>query len=171
MSWATLGFSRVTHTHTCQNPYLHPKGWVFVHTGQGFTKTHRYPNLHGVTPSEMTSEPCKGSASVNGCCHVVFSSPVKSSFFPSKRGNWQPQLVVWSFAVGFSSISVFFPVQQTGPANTMYYSDSMNCVFIILCFTDILPCTHVLICCSFWRSYQCPPYSCWIPVVMVLITY
>ena len=39
-------------------------------------------------------------------------------------GNWknsefvQPQLVVRSFAVGFSSISVFFPVQQTGPANT-----------------------------------------------------
>ena len=24
---------------------------------------------------------------------LVFSSPVKSSFFPSKRGNWQPQLV------------------------------------------------------------------------------
>ena len=30
----------------------------------------------------------------------------------------QPQPVVRSFAVGFSSISVFFPVQQTGPANT-----------------------------------------------------
>ena len=40
-------------------------------------------------------------------------------------GNWkfsefvQLQLVVWSFAVGFSSISVFFPVQQTGPVNTI----------------------------------------------------
>ena len=32
----------------------------------------------------------------------------------------QPQLVVRSFAVGFSSISVFFPVQWTGPANTMW---------------------------------------------------
>ena len=30
----------------------------------------------------------------------------------------QPQPVVWSFAVGFSPISVFFPVQRTGPANT-----------------------------------------------------
>ena len=30
----------------------------------------------------------------------------------------QPQPVVRSFAVGFSSISVFFPVQRTGPANT-----------------------------------------------------
>ena len=30
----------------------------------------------------------------------------------------QPQPVVRSFAVGFSPISVFFPVQQTGPANT-----------------------------------------------------
>ena len=41
-------------------------------------------------------------------------------------GNWknsefvQPQPVVQSFAVGFSPISVFFPVQWTGPANTMY---------------------------------------------------
>ena len=39
-------------------------------------------------------------------------------------GNWknsefvQPQPVVRSFAVGFSSISVFFPVQWTGPVNT-----------------------------------------------------
>ena len=32
----------------------------------------------------------------------------------------QPQPVVRSFAVGFSSISVFFPVQRTGPANTIY---------------------------------------------------
>ena len=31
----------------------------------------------------------------------------------------QPQPVVWSFSVGFSSISVFFPVQRTGPANTI----------------------------------------------------
>ena len=30
----------------------------------------------------------------------------------------QLQRVVRSFAVGFSSISVFFPVQRTGPANT-----------------------------------------------------
>ena len=30
----------------------------------------------------------------------------------------QPQPVVRSFAVGFSPISVFFPVQRTGPANT-----------------------------------------------------
>ena len=41
-------------------------------------------------------------------------------------GNWkisefvQPQLVVRSFSVGFSSISVFFPVQWTGPANTSW---------------------------------------------------
>ena len=32
----------------------------------------------------------------------------------------QPQPVVWSFAVGFSPISVFFPVQRTGPANTIH---------------------------------------------------
>ena len=31
----------------------------------------------------------------------------------------QPQPVVRSFAVGFSPISVFFPVQRTGPANTI----------------------------------------------------
>ena len=30
----------------------------------------------------------------------------------------QPQPVVRSFAVGFSPISVFFPVQRTGPVNT-----------------------------------------------------
>ena len=38
------------------------------------------------------------SAHTHGCrpliwVVVVFSSPVKSSFFTSKRGNWQPQLV------------------------------------------------------------------------------
>ena len=36
--------------------------------GQGFTKTHRYPNPREVVPSEMTDEPRKGSASVNGHC-------------------------------------------------------------------------------------------------------
>ena len=36
----------------------------------------------------------------------------------------QLQPVVRSFAVGFSPISVFFPVQRTGPANTNYgYKD------------------------------------------------
>ena len=39
--------------------------------GQGFTKTHGYPNSHGVVPSEMTNEPHKGSASVNGHCHAA----------------------------------------------------------------------------------------------------
>ena len=34
----------------------------------------------------------KVSASA-GILHIVFSSPVKSSFFTSKRGNWQPQPV------------------------------------------------------------------------------
>ena len=57
--------------------------------------------------------------------------------FFDKHRNWQPkknsefvqpQPVVRSFAVGFSLISVFFPVQRTGPANTTYrckahYSD------------------------------------------------
>jgi len=62
---ATLGFSRVTCAHTCQNPYLHPQAQVFAGTGRGFTKTHGYPNLHGVMPPELTNEPHKGSASVN----------------------------------------------------------------------------------------------------------
>ena len=35
----------------------------------------------------------------------------------------QPQPVVWSFAVGLNSISVFFPVQRTGPVNTIYQSN------------------------------------------------
>ena len=39
----------------------------------------------------------------------------------------QLQLVVRSFAVGFSSISVFFPVQQTGPANTINRAIHSTC--------------------------------------------
>jgi len=71
MSQATLGFSRVTRTRTHQNPYLRPEARVFVGTGHGFTKTHGYPNPHGVMPSEMTNEPRKGSASVNGHCRAA----------------------------------------------------------------------------------------------------
>ena len=50
-----------------------------------------------------------------------------------KTSNWknsefvQPQPVVQSFAVEFSSISVFFPVQWTGPANTSHH----GCVVVI----------------------------------------
>jgi len=33
-------------------------------------------------------------------------------------GSGQLQLVVWSFAVGFSSVLVIFLVQSTGPGNT-----------------------------------------------------
>ena len=79
MSRATLGFSRVTRTHTRQNPYLRPWARVFMGTGQGFTKTHGYPNLREVVPSEMTNEPRKGSASVNGHCHANLAGIGKSS--------------------------------------------------------------------------------------------
>ena len=48
------------------HPYLSKPIPTSTGTGQGFTNTHRYPNLHGVMPSEMTNEPHKGSASVNG---------------------------------------------------------------------------------------------------------
>jgi len=71
MSRATLGFSRVTRTRTHQNPYPHPRAWVFGCTGQGFTKTHGYPNLHTGMPPEMTSKPRKGSASVNQHCRAA----------------------------------------------------------------------------------------------------
>ena len=36
---ATLGFSRVTRTHTHQNPHPRPWARVFVGTGSGFMKT------------------------------------------------------------------------------------------------------------------------------------
>ena len=68
MSQATLGFSRVTHAHTCQNLYLHPEAQVFR---SRVNKNPWVPNLLGVMPSEMTSEPHKGSASVNGHCHAA----------------------------------------------------------------------------------------------------
>ena len=57
--------------------------------------------------------------------------------FFDKHRNWQPktsefvqpQLVVRSFAVGFGPISVFFPVQWTGPVNTnRYCQNSCNVV-------------------------------------------
>ena len=41
----------------------------------------------------------KGTPIIDNTCRIiklmciVFWSPVKSSFFPSKRGNWQPQPV------------------------------------------------------------------------------
>ena len=38
----------------------------------------------------------------------------------------QPQPVVRSFAVGFSPISVFFPVQRTEPANTSWQSSPVQ---------------------------------------------
>jgi hypothetical protein len=38
---------------------------VFVGTGRGFMKTHRYLNPRQVMPPKMTSEPRKSSASVN----------------------------------------------------------------------------------------------------------
>ena len=36
---------------------------------------------------------CKAHLVAKGYTQIVFSSPVKSSFFTSKRGNWQPQPV------------------------------------------------------------------------------
>ena len=38
------------------HPYLSKPTPTFTGTGQGFTKTHGYLNLHGVMPSEMTNE-------------------------------------------------------------------------------------------------------------------
>ena len=68
------------------NPHPYPSkpvpasmGRVFMGTGQGFTKTHGYPNPREVVPSEMTNEPRKGSASVNGHCHANLARIGKSS--------------------------------------------------------------------------------------------
>ena len=93
MSQATPGFSRVTHTHTCQNLYPHPWAQVFMGTGQGFTKTHGYPNPCEVVPSEMTNEPRKGSASVNGHCCANLARIGKSSV--GFLGLW---VVSWVFS-------------------------------------------------------------------------
>ena len=38
------------------HPYLSKPTPTFPGTGQGFTKTHGYPNLHGVMPSETTNK-------------------------------------------------------------------------------------------------------------------
>ena len=90
MPWATLGFSRVTCAHTCQNPYPHPQVCVFAGMGRGFTKTHRYPNLCSIMPPELTNEPHKGSASVNRhCCAACEDQKVArvQSMHPSV-GDW-----------------------------------------------------------------------------------
>jgi len=71
MSRATLGFSRVTHARTRQNPYPRPRAQVFAGTGSGFTKTWGYPNPRRGMPPEMTNKPRKGSASVNRHCHAT----------------------------------------------------------------------------------------------------
>ena len=97
MSQATLGFSRVTCTHTHQNPYPGPWAWVFMGTGQGFTKTHGYPNPHEVVPSEMTNEPHKGSACVNGHCRANLARIRKSSV-----GFLGLQVVSWVFSWALS---------------------------------------------------------------------
>jgi len=83
MSWATMGFSRVTCAHTSQNPYLCPQAQVFAGMGQGFTKTHGYPNPHEFMAPDMTSEPRKSSASVNWhCCAALQGSEGQGN------GNW-----------------------------------------------------------------------------------
>ena len=104
MSRATLGFSRVTRTHTRQNPYPRPWARVFMGTGQGFTKTHGYPNPREVVPSEMTNEPRKGSASVNGHCHANLARIGKSSvgFLGLRVVSW-----VFSWAVSRNPRVVF----------------------------------------------------------------
>ena len=104
MSRATLGFSRVTCTHTCQNPYPRPWARVFMGTGQGFTKTHGYPNPREVVPSEMTNEPRKGSASVNGHCRANLARIGKSSvgFLGLRVVSW-----VFSWAVSRNPRVVF----------------------------------------------------------------
>ena len=104
MSRATLGFSRVTRTHTRQNPYPRPWARVFMGTGQGFTKTHRYPNPREVVPSEMTNEPRKGSASVNGHCCANLARIGKSSvgFLGLRVVSW-----VFSWAVSRNPRVVF----------------------------------------------------------------
>ena len=66
----------------------------------------------------------------------------------------QPQPVVRSFAVGFSPISVFFPVQWTGPANTSKYAnlDSSNLCTTICIYLMTFFCTVVWI---FWPHWSC----------------
>ena len=73
-------------------------------TGQGFTKTHRYPNPREVVPSEMTNEPCKGSANVNGHCHANLARIGKSSvgFLGFRVVSW-----VFSWAVSRNPRVVF----------------------------------------------------------------
>ena len=104
MSRATLGFSRVTCTHTHQNPYPRPWARVFMGMGQGFTKTHGYPNPHEVVPSEMTNEPRKGSASVNGHCCANLARIGKSSvgFLGLRVVSW-----VFSWAISRNPRVVF----------------------------------------------------------------
>ena len=93
MSQATLRFSRVTHTCTHQNLHLHLQAWVFMGMGPGFTKTHGNSNPHGVMPSEMTNEPHKGSASVNGHCHAALQGS-ESHLVRWFRGCFHGWLVV-----------------------------------------------------------------------------
>ena len=71
MSQATLGFSRVTCAHTCQNPHPHLWVQVFMGMGSGFMKTCGYPNLCRGLPPEMMNKPHKGSASVNQHCYAT----------------------------------------------------------------------------------------------------
>ena len=61
------------------HPYLSKPVPASMGTGQGFTKTHGYPNPREVVPSEMTNEPRKGSASVNGHCRANLARIGKSS--------------------------------------------------------------------------------------------
>jgi hypothetical protein len=52
-------------------------------------------NLHSCQKTSLLDGENKQSTSgwIKAPARVVFSSPVKSSFFTSKRGNWQPQPV------------------------------------------------------------------------------
>ena len=72
--------------------------------GQGFTKTHGYPNLCEVVPSEITNEPHKGSASVNGhcCANLVRIGKSSVGFLGIRVVSW-----VFSWAVSHNLRGVF----------------------------------------------------------------
>ena len=96
MSWATLGFSRVTCACTHQNPHLHLWAWVFMGMGSGFMKTHGYPNLHRGLPPEMMNKPHKGSASVNWTlpCNLA---RIRKSWINNTMGRGIPSSPHWNW--------------------------------------------------------------------------
>ena len=61
LSQVTLGYSRATHTHTCENPYPLPRVGVLVGVlvgqGKGFHKTQGYTNPCVGTTLKLTRKP------------------------------------------------------------------------------------------------------------------